>query len=416
MSPTSYDLAIVGAGPAGMMAAIRASECGVKVLIIERNARPGIKLLMTGKERCNITNSQENVLTFIENFGRNGKFLISAMHRFGVAESVDFFHENGLATKIERGGRIFPESDRSRDVLELLLGLCKKQGVRIYDQCRIETVQHDENGISALISENGDTITARNYLIATGGRSYPETGSTGDGYRLAETLGHSTIKPAPALTPLLTREKWVRDLEGLSLKNVRISLVCGTKKNDERFGEALFTGNGISGPIILDLSKTAGSKLQQGEVKLAIDFKPALDQQMLDKRLLRDLDEKSNRQMDTIMLGLLPKRLVPIVLKLANIDPLKRGHSVSKDERKRLRLTMKEFPLTISGLVGFKKAIITAGGVSLKEVDPNTMRSKIVPNLFFAGEILDLDGPTGGFNLQVCWTTGYVAGESAAEG
>ena len=258
-------------------------------------------------------------------------------------------------------------------------------------------------------------MRARNYLICTGGLSYPQTGSTGDGYKWAKEMGHTIVKPEPALTPVVIEEHWVKDLEGLSLKNVSISIYQNNKKKDERFGEALFTGFGMSGPIILDMSKSIGKLLASGDVDLFIDFKPALDFDMLDKRILRDLEEHKNKTIKNIVPDLLPQKMVPVILDLAKIDPEKKGNSITKDERKKLRLFLKQFPLTVKGLLGFNKAIITSGGVALNEVDPKTMRSRIIDNLYFAGEILDLDGPTGGYNLQVCWSTGYLAGENAAK-
>jgi len=414
MTNTTFDLAVIGAGPAGMMAAIKASECGAKVLLIEKNDRAGIKLMITGKGRCNITNNQRDIRDFAEQFGKSGKFLIPALHRFSVDDTIDFFHENSVMTKVERGGRIFPESNRAKDVQELLLRLCTENNVKFYDQCRVKQISVKDGRIENLTIENGSKISARNYMICTGGLSYPQTGSSGDGYNWAKALGHTVVKPSPSLTPLVTREKWVRELEGLSLRNVKISAFQDNKKRDERFGEALFTDTGVSGPIILDMSKAVGELLAKGYVTLKIDFKPALDFEKLDKRLLRDFDEFSNKNMGNIMGGLLPQKLIPVMLDLTKIPISRKGHSVTKDERKRLRLLLKEFPLTVTGLLGFRKAIITSGGVSLKEIDSKTMKSKLISNLYFAGEVLDLDGPTGGYNLQVCWSTGYVAGESAA--
>ena len=254
----------------------------------------------------------------------------------------------------------------------------------------------------------------KNYLIATGGLSYQKTGSTGDGYAWARQMGHTIIKPQPALTPVLVEEPWVKTLEGLSLKNVSIAVYQGNKKRDERFGEALFTANGLSGPIILDMSKSIGKLLAGGKTDLFIDFKPALDFTKLDKRILRDFEQNKNKAIKNILPTLLPRKLIPVILDLAQIDPEKQGNAVTKDERKRLRQLLKQFPLKVKSLLGFNKAIITSGGISLKEVDPKTMQSRIITNLFFAGEILDLDGPTGGYNLQVCWSTGYLAGQSAA--
>ena len=414
MQTKNYDLAIIGAGPAGMMAALRASECGAEVLLLEKNNTPGIKLLMTGKERCNITNAETDPKKFAANFGKNGKFLLSALYRFGVEDTINFFHKNKLKTVVERGGRIFPESGRAKDVQELFLRLLKRNNVAFLTGCGIRNIFLKENRIDKIILEKGE-VKARNYLICTGGLSYPQTGSTGDGYKRAKDMGHTIIKPKPALTPIVVKEEWVRELEGLSLKNVSISLYQNNKKKDERFGEALFTGFGMSGPIILDMSKSIGQLLAAGDVDLFIDFKPALDFDMLDKRILRDLEEHKNKTIKNILPDLLPQKILPVILDLTKIDPEKKGNSITKDERKKLRLLLKQFPLTIKSLLGFNKAIITSGGIALNEIDPKTMRSKIIDNLYFAGEILDLDGPTGGYNLQVCWSTGYLAGESAAK-
>ena len=414
MGKEKYDLAIIGAGPAGMMAALRASECGASVALLEKNRAPGIKLSMTGKERCNITNDERDARKFAASFGKNGRFLLSSLYHFGVNETVDFFHENGLKTKVERGGRIFPESDRATDVLDLFLRLLKRKGVTLLTGCRIKEILHNQNSIEKILLDDSE-IRAENYIICTGGRSYPKTGSTGDGYSWARQMGHKIVKPEPSLTPVLVKEKWVSELEGLSLKNVKISVYQSNKKQDERFGEALFTSNGLSGPIILDMSKSIGNLLSKGEVKLFIDFKPALDVKVLDKRILRDLEEHKNKALKNMLPALLPKRVIPVIIELSGIDPEKRCHDITKEERKKLRLILKEFPFTIKSLLGFNKAIITTGGVALKEVDPKTMRSRIIDNLYFAGEILDLDGPTGGYNLQVCWSTGYLAGERAAK-
>lgn len=408
-----YDLAIIGAGPAGMMAAVRASECGANVVLLEKNHMPGIKLLMTGKERCNITNTESDVLKFATQFGKKGKFLINALNRFGMKETVEFFHTYGLETITERGGRIFPASNKAGDVLELFLSLMERNKVNLLTNCRIKKIARKHNTIDKVVIDNAE-IKARNYLISTGGLSYPQTGSTGEGYKWAKQLEHKVIKPEPALTPILVKEKWVSELEGLSLKNVRISVYHNNKKQDDRFGEALFTGFGMSGPIILDMSKSIGKLLVKGETRLFIDFKPALDFNMLDNRILRDLETYKKRAIKNILPALLPRKVITIILKSANIYPDKKGHSITKDERKKLRLLIKQFPLTIKALSGFNKAIITAGGISLREIDPKTMRSRIIRNLFFAGEIMDLDGPTGGYNLQVCWSTGYLAGENAA--
>jgi len=410
----TFDLAVVGAGPAGMMAAVRASECGARVVLLEKNPVPGIKLLMTGKERCNITNAEHDVREFAGHFGKKGKFILSALYHFGVRETIDFFHMHNVKTKIERGGRIFTESDKAKDVQELFLRLIKKNQITFLTHCKIEKIVHTQRTIERIILDNGREIEAYAYLISTGGLSYPKTGSTGDGYTWAKHMGHRIIKPEPALTPLVLKEKWIKALEGLSLKNVRISVYQNNKKKDERFGEALFTGFGLSGPIILDMSKSIGKMLVSGQVNIFIDFKPALDSSLLDRRILRDLQEHKGKSIKNILPSLLPKKMIPVILELAAVDPDKKASSITKEERKKLRLLLKEFPLTVRRLLGFDKAIITTGGISLKEIDPETMRSKIIRNLYFAGEILDLDGPTGGYNLQICWSTGHLAGEHGA--
>jgi predicted Rossmann fold flavoprotein len=414
MLKKKYDVAVVGAGPAGMMAAVRAAECGAKVILLEKNEIPGIKLLMTGKERCNITNSEVEPRKFLQNFGKNGKFLMNGLYHFGVKETIEFFHEHNVPTKVERGGRVFPVSNRGKDVQELFLNLIKKNRVDLKYNCTVKKILRDDNAISKIILKDLE-VEADNFIIATGGLSYPKTGSTGDGYKWAENLGHTIVDTEPVLTPVLIEEKLVKDLEGLSLKNVKISIFQNNKKYDERFGEALFTGNGMSGPIILDISKSIGKLLSSGNVDLRIDFKPALDVEKLDKRLLRDFESNSKKFAKNIFPDLMPKSLIPVMFNLTGIDPDQKAHTITKIERASLRKYLKEFPLTVYKLLGFNKSIITAGGVSLKEIEPKTMRSKIVNNLFFAGEILDLDGPTGGYNLQVCWTTGYIAGENAAK-
>lgn len=410
-----YDLAVIGAGPAGMMAALRAAACGADVLLLEKNRTPGIKLSLTGKERCNITNAETEARAFAAAFGKNGRFLLSSLYYFGVGATLDFFHRNNVKTKIERGGRVFPESDSAKEVQSLFLRLLKEHRITLHAGRGVKGVTRRGDEIEKVIMDDSE-IRAGSYIFSTGGLSYPQTGSTGDGYAWAKQLGHSVVKPQPALTPVEIKEKWVKRLEGLSLKNVRISVYQDKRKKTGRFGESLFTHTGMSGPIILDMSKEIGRLLPMGNISLLIDFKPALDFKILDKRILRDLDKNKNRSIRNILPALLPKRLIPVILERADINPDRAGHSVTKDERRRLLNLLKQFPLTVERLAGFDKAIITSGGIYLKEVDPCTMRSKIIKNLFFAGEILDLDGPTGGYNLQVCWSTGSLAGEKAVTG
>lgn len=397
-----------------MMAAGTAAENGARVVLLERNNRLGVKLLLTGKGRCNITNALAGEREFVQAFGKNGSFIFSALHSFGLHETLEFFHSRGLKTKVERGNRIFPESDSTVDVLKVLTGYLKEQGVTVLTGRRAKEFITEGKMIKKLRLFQGE-VAADKYIVATGGLSYPVTGSTGDGMNWAKKLGHKITAPRPALVPLIVREKWVKELEGLSLKNVKISLWQNNKKQDERMGEALFTAQGLSGPIILDLSKTAGAMLAAGPVDLKIDFKPALDYPTLDRRVLSDLQENKTRVFKNILKELLPQKMIPAVIRLSGIKENKKAAEINKEERKVLLKLLKEFKLTVTSLEGYDNAIVTTGGVVLNEVDPKTMRSKIIDNLYFAGEVLDLDGPTGGYNLQVAWSTGYVAGMAASQ-
>jgi len=407
-----YDVAVIGGGPAGMIAAGRAGELGSHVVLIEKNKTLGTKLLIAGKGRCNITNKIDGLKEIINRFGKNGKFLFSPFSRFGVDEVINFFENNGLKTKIERGGRVFPVSDKSQDVLDVLINYLGKTDVDIRTNSKVRKIIKKGKRIEKIILANGKEILADNFIICTGGKSYPVTGSTGDGYRWVEGLGHTITNLSPSLVPIIIEEAYMRELEGLSLKNVEISIYKSGKKINSRFGEAIFTAKGMSGPIILDMSKEIGKELPNN-LRMQIDFKPALDFVKLDKRIQRDFQKNPNKLFRNSLDELLPQKLIPIIIRLSKIDPSKKINSITKEERRKLVHLLKEFNLGIKELEGFKKAIITTGGVKLNEIDQKTMRSKLIDNLYFAGEILDLDGPTGGYNLQVCWTTGYIAGESA---
>lgn len=407
-----YNLVVIGGGPAGMMAAGRAAELGARVLLLEKNQNLGVKLMITGKGRCNITNIENEPRKLVEKYGPNGKFLFSALSKFNTNDTIEFFENLGVATKTERGGRVFPENDLAKTVLDALKKYLKLGNVEIKTGIAVKQIQTQENKIQKIILENGEEIMADNYLIATGGKSYPKTGATGSGYDWLKKMGHKIITPKPALTPIIVKEKWIKDLEGLSLKNVEASL-WNNKKIASRFGEAVFTDNGLSGPIILDLSKTAGENLNK-ILELRLDFKPALDYETLDKRLQKDFTENNKKMFKNSLDELLPQKLIPIIIELSQINPEKKTGEITKLERKNLLHLLKDFSLTVSDLVGFEKAIITTGGVDIKEVDPKTCKSKIISNLYLAGEILDIDGPTGGFNLQVCWSTGRAAGEAIA--
>lgn len=415
MRSDHYDMAVIGAGPAGMMAAGIAAQNGARVVLLEKNNRPGRKLLLTGKGRCNITRDEKDIPAFIEAFGKNGKFLYSALHTFSVEETIGFFNEEGLKTKAERGKRIFPLSDKAVDVLDALLKFLKKNKVKIINNCHVKKLIKKGDRIEKIAASTGD-ISAEKYILSSGGLAYPSTGSSGEGLKWAKELGHKIIEPFPTLTPVKTQEPWVKDLQGLDLKNVRISVYQQGNKQDERFGEALFTHEGMSGPIILDMSKNIGKLLKSGRAEIRIDLKPALEYPKLDARIQRDFKEKINKMFKNSLDDLLPKKLIPVIIRLSGIDPEKKVNSITKEERNKLLHLLKEFKVTATALAGFDKAVATAGGIDLKEIDPRTMKSKIIKNLYFAGEIIDLDGPTGGYNLQMCWSTGYLAGKSGGEG
>lgn len=407
-----FDVAVVGAGPAGMIAAGKAAELGGRVILIEKNKKLGRKLLLTGKGRCNITNAEFNLRKLVENYGKNGKFLFHAFSVFGPKDVIDFFEKLGLKTKIERGKRVFPFSDKAEDVLKTLTKHLVKNKVNIIYNSKVISIDCQNHKIKKLILKNRE-IVAENYIFCTGGKSYPLTGSTGDGFKWAKDLGHQIKKLSPVLVSVKTKEKWIKELQGLSLKNVEISLFQKDKKIYSKFGECLFTHFGLSGPIILSISKKVGELLKNGEVKISLDLKPALDFAKLDKRVQRDFKKYQNKSFKNCLTNLLPRKLISIIVKFSNIDPEKKVNRITKEERQTLVKLLKNLEMTVRRLSGFNSAIVTSGGISLEEINDKTMKSKIIDNLFFAGEIINVDGPTGGFNLQICWSTGYLAGENA---
>lgn len=409
-----FDVAVVGAGPSGMMAAGRAGELGAKVVLIEKNEKAGKKLLLTGKGRCNITNAEFNLRKLVENYGENGKFLFHAFSVFGPKEVIDFFEKLGLKTKKERGKRVFPLNDKSIDVLKALIFYLKKNKVSTIYNLKVLRVEHKNQKIKKLILKNKE-ILAKNYIFCTGGKSYPLTGSTGDGLKWTKDLGHSIEELSPVLVPIKTKEKWTKELSGLSLKNIEIKVFQKGEKELKEFGECLFTHFGLSGPIILSLSKKIGELLKRGEVKLFLDLKPALPFEKLDKRVQRDFQKYPNKMFKNSLRELLPQKLILPIVKLSNIDGEKEVNGITREERHSLVKLLKNLEITVKELLGWEEAIVTKGGVSLKEIDDKTMKSKIINNLFFGGEIIDIDGPSGGFNLQNCWSTGFLAGENAAK-
>jgi len=412
MKKNRYNLAVIGGGPAGMIAAGHAGKLGSRVILLEKNESLGVKFLITGKGRCNITNAEEDLKKIISVYGKNGNFLRYALYQFSNKDIISFLKNLKLKMKVERGGRVFPVSDESRDVLNCLKKYLEENNVSVKLNSLVKKIiidSKDNKKIKKIILKDNQEVVADNFLFATGGKSYSWTGSTGDGYKWLKKLGHTVTKLKPALTPIIVKEKIVEELEGLSLKNVEVSL-WENHKIDSHFGEAIFTENGLSGPVILNLSKKVNEN-EGKDLKLKIDFKPALDYPTLDKRIQRDFEEQKNRQFKNSLNKLLPKKLIPVIIELSGIEGDKQINEVTKIERKKIIKLLKEFEFNIKGLVGFKKAIITSGGVNLKEVDSKTMKSKIINNLYFAGEILDIDGPTGGYNLQIAWSTGYLAGE-----
>jgi len=414
MQKSKTHVLIAGGGAAGMMAAISAGRKGARVTIVEKMNKPGRKLSITGKGRCNLTNT-DDLEEFLSNIGPDPRFLRNAFARFFSNHLINLLNELGLNTITERGGRVFPENNSAPEVVNVMNRELQRLGVTILTQCPVEEVWIKEGRAAGIVTSQGKVIEADRVILAMGGSSYPGTGSTGDGYRLARRLGHIVRDPAPSLVPMITAGDVAQRLQGLTLKNVNASVIVNGKKAGEMFGEMLFTHFGLSGPIILSLSRQFNRTILEGhQVEISIDLKPALDHETLDRRLLRDLAEHSKMQMKGILRGLLPSSLIPVCLDLLRIDPEKQASQVSAAERKKLRNWLKDFRFQVTGLRGYSKAIVTSGGVSTREIDPKTMESKLVKNLYFAGEIIDLDANTGGYNLQIAFSTGWLAGWAAA--
>ena len=400
-----YDCIVIGGGPAGMFAGITAAQKGEKVLLLEANDRLGKKLLITGKGRCNVTNdcSAQEVL---QNIPRNGRFLYSAMEAFPPSSVMEFFESKGCALKVERGNRVFPVSDRSVSVLECLKEEMRKAGVTVQNEKVTQIIA--ENGAVTGVKTPKGKIDAGRVILATGGVSYPATGSTGDGYAMAKALGHTVVPPEGSLVPLETMGEDCPDMQGLSLRNVAVKLLDGKGKTLYKdFGELLFTHFGVSGPTVL----SASAHLKGEQCRLLIDLKPALEEGKLQERLLRDLDAYRNRSMENALIDLLPRSMIPVMLRKAEIDPKMQANSLRKEQRRTLIGLMKAFPVEIRGKRPVQEAIITSGGIKTAEINPKTMESKLISGLYFAGEIIDCDAYTGGFNLQIAWATAYVAGQ-----
>lgn len=406
------DIIVIGGGPAGLLAAATAAGHGASVLLLERMDRPGRKLRICGKGRGNIGNTAP-LDEFLSHFGKNFRFLRPAFGHFFTQNTIDLFEGLNVPTKVERGGRVFPESDSAQDLVDALIRNARTKGATIQTGCRIREVVHSDRGFEVRVGQQ--TFLSAKLILATGGASYPATGSTGDGYELAKSLGHSLVRIAPALVPLVTAGDAAQRLQGLSLKNVRAELRVDGKKAGEEMGEMLFTHFGLSGPIILTLSKAAVQGVDdRKKVEIVIDLKPALDVNKLDARLLRDLNEHGKMHVDNLLRGLMPPKLIPVCLEQTGLSEDKVAHQISATERKRLRTWLKEFRFSVSGYRPLRDAIVTAGGVPLPEVNPKTMESRVCSGLYLAGEVLDMDADTGGFNLQAAFSTGYLAGLSAA--
>lgn len=401
---------VIGGGAAGLMAAVIAGREGAKVTLLEKMNYVGKKMGITGKGRCNITNACD-MSDFIKNTPGNGKFLYGAYERFTNEDLLQLLHDAGLETKVERGGRVFPASDSALDVRNTFMKLMKHYGVDVHLEEPVKKLLVDDGVVTGVVTDK-ETYHADAVVIATGGKSYPATGSTGDGYILAAQVGHKITDIRPSLVPIVTEESWVKDLMGLSLRNVELSVVAKNKVQAKMFGEMMFTHFGVTGPIVLSLSHTVGKLMRKkniGTIGLDINLKPALSPEMLDKRLQKDFDLYSKKQLINGMKDLLPSRLIPLIIELAGIDPQKPINQISKEERQQIGYMLQHMPLTVKGLRPVEEAIVTAGGISLKEFNPKTMESKLVKGLYGAGEVLDIDAFTGGYNLQAAFSTGYVA-------
>lgn len=399
---------VVGAGPSGMMAAIKAAEKGHSVILIEKNEKIGKKMFITGKGRCNVT-SNKDIEEIINHIPGNGTFMYSSLYTFTNLDVMNMIEEKGVKLKVERGDRVFPESDKSSDIIKCFEKYLRENNVKVIFNTRIEDILVEDACIKGVVTGENECLHCDSLIIATGGKSYPLTGSTGDGYEMLKKHGHSIKSIKPSLVPLVTKEKFVQDIMGLSLKNVEINIKHNGKSIYKNFGEMLFTHFGVSGPLILSASRKVSDILPK-EVELFVDLKPALSEGDLDKRIVKDFEKNKNKQFKNALDDLLPKKLIPIVINLSSIDENKQVNAITKDERKNISKIIKGFKLTIVSTRPIEEAIVTRGGVNVKEVDPSTMESKIIKGLFIAGELLDVDALTGGFNMQIAFSTGYCAG------
>jgi hypothetical protein len=427
----SYDVVIVGGGAGGLMAAGVAAKDGAKVLVIEKNEELGRKLLISGGGRCNLTNANPNHRDFVSKYGKKGNFLFTPFSIFGVNDTIRFFNDLGLKTKVEPGFRVFPESNSSRDVLDTLVKYTTENGVEFKFSSEVESLEVDgglslkrskatgkgetSGLIKSIILKTGEEINAKSFILATGGKSHPETGSTGDGFKWIEKLGHKVVDSNPSLVPIKIKELWIGDFAGITLENVGISVWQDSKKIINKKGRILFTHEGASGPTILNMSKDIGDLLQYGETKMAVDFFPGVGLDELHEKFKKLFELNSNKKIKNLIVNEVPAKIFLKILNLLKIDEELWMNSIMREERSAIIDKLKKFELRVSGLMGYDKAIISSGGLDLEEIDFKTMKSKLFDNLFFVGDLLDFDRPSGGFSLQLCWTSGYIAGKNSAK-
>ncbi|MDQ5954333.1 MAG: hypothetical protein QG583_261 [Patescibacteria group bacterium] len=410
---TVWDVVVVGGGPAGMVAAGRAGERGKKVLLLEKNTVLGKKLLITGGGRCNVTNNKTNTREMLAKYKGNDKFLFSAFSQFDVTDTLEFFNKRGMATKEENEGRIFPVSDSAQTVFDVLYKYMQEGKVTIQKSSTVSGITMDkEDGGLIIKTKSGNDIYTKSCILATGGLSRPETGSTGEGFVWLKKLGHAVKEDTGALVPITLSDVWVKKISGLTLPEIKLTTFQNNQKQESYKGKLLFTHTGISGPTVLNMSKDVGELLKYGEVTISLDMFPSVDTGTLKQRMQSILVEESNKKLKNVLGQFIPSPLVSIVLKLADIDGETSCHSVSSEDRVKLIKNIKDIKLSVKGLLGKDKAIVSSGGVTLTEVDFKTMQSRLVPNLFLIGDVLDIDRPSGGYSLQLCWTTGYVAGSN----
>ncbi len=415
MNKFDFDVIVVGGGPAGMMAAGHAAELGAKVALLEKNDKLGKKLLITGGGRCNITNAEFDVKKLVAKYGVKGKALYGAFARFGVEDTFSFFNGKGLPTKVEAEKRAFPESNKAEDVWKVMVQYLKDTRVTIISDSPVKKVLFNGDGEVVGIKTKKQAYTAKNYVIATGGKSRPETGSTGEGMEWMKELGHAVEESDPALVPVTLKDDWVKKLSGVSFKDAKLTVFQDGKKQESRIGKILLTHFGISGPLVLNMSKLIAELFKYAPVNLELDLYPEMDLGTLDKHFLDLLSKSLNKQIKNNLGGLVPPKMIPTVLQFTKINPETEGNSLTKADRMKIVKLVKALPMSVSGFLGAEKAIVTSGGVSLKEVDFKTMQSKLYSNLYLAGDILNFDRPSGGYSLQICWTTGFLAGENAAK-